>query len=101
MAEQTAAKGSSGSAPQKAPISEVSIQPLPVMRAMVAQPLRRTTTVSPSETRSSTPETANITREAFATILYRYAEYKGYDVSVGEDTNILSFTHTGTQPRSR
>ena len=36
--------------------------------------------------------TANITREAFATILYRYAEYKGYDVSVGEDTNILSFT---------
>lgn len=33
-----------------------------------------------------------ITREQFATILYRYAkEYKGYDVSVGEDTNILSY----------
>lgn len=36
---------------------------------------------------------ANITREQFATILYRYAKnYKGYDVSVGEDTNILSYT---------
>ena len=34
---------------------------------------------------------AEITREQFATILYRYAQYKGYDVSVGEDTNILSF----------
>lgn len=33
-----------------------------------------------------------ITREQFATILYRYAkEYKGYDVSMGEDTNILSY----------
>jgi len=32
-----------------------------------------------------------ITREQFATILYRYAKYKGYDVSVGEDTNILSY----------
>ena len=33
-----------------------------------------------------------ITREQFATILYRYAkDYKGYDVSVGEDTNILSY----------
>lgn len=32
-----------------------------------------------------------ITREQFATILYRYAQYKGYDVSVGEDTNILSY----------
>ena len=35
--------------------------------------------------------TGDITREQFATILYRYAKYKGYDVSVGEDTNILSF----------
>ena len=26
-----------------------------------------------------------------ATILYRYAQYKGNDVSAGEDTNILSF----------
>ena len=34
---------------------------------------------------------AEITREQFATILYRYAQYKGYDVSVGEDTNILSY----------
>ncbi len=33
-----------------------------------------------------------ITREQFAAILYRYAKlYKGYDVSVGEDTNILSY----------
>lgn len=34
---------------------------------------------------------AAITREQFASILYRYAKYKGYDVSVGEDTNILSY----------
>ena len=27
-----------------------------------------------------------------AAILYRYAQYKGCDVSVGEDTNILSYT---------
>ena len=34
-----------------------------------------------------------ITREQMATILYRYAKnYKGYDVSVGESTNILSYT---------
>ncbi|MBQ4340525.1 MAG: S-layer homology domain-containing protein, partial [Firmicutes bacterium] len=33
----------------------------------------------------------SITREQLAAILYRYAQYKGYDVSVGEDTNILSF----------
>ena len=26
-----------------------------------------------------------------AAILYRYAQYKKYDVSVGEDTNILSY----------
>ena len=32
-----------------------------------------------------------ITREQLATILYRYAQYKGLDVSVGEDTNILSY----------
>lgn len=32
-----------------------------------------------------------ITREQFVTILYRYAQFKGYDVSVGQDTNILSF----------
>ena len=25
-------------------------------------------------------------------MLYRYAQYKQYDVSVGEDTNILSYT---------
>ncbi len=30
-------------------------------------------------------------REQFAAILYRYAGYKGYDVSVGENTNILSY----------
>lgn len=33
-----------------------------------------------------------ITREQLATILYRYASYKGYDVPIGEDTNILSYT---------
>lgn len=33
----------------------------------------------------------NITREQLATLLYRYAKYKGLDVSVGEDTNILSY----------
>ena len=33
----------------------------------------------------------NITREQLATILYNYAKYKGCDVSVGEDTNILSY----------
>lgn len=32
-----------------------------------------------------------VTREQLATILYRYAQYKKYDVSVGEDTNILSY----------
>ncbi len=32
-----------------------------------------------------------ITREQMAAILYRYANYKGYDVSAGEDTNILSY----------
>ena len=34
---------------------------------------------------------ANITREQLAAILYRYAIYKGLDVSVGESTNILSY----------
>ena len=34
----------------------------------------------------------NITREQLAAILYRYAQAKGYDTSVGEDTNILSYT---------
>jgi len=32
-----------------------------------------------------------VTREQMAAILWRYAQYKGYDVSVGEDTNILSY----------
>ncbi|MBE7003730.1 MAG: hypothetical protein E7425_05510 [Ruminococcaceae bacterium] len=31
-------------------------------------------------------------REQLAVILYRYAKYRGMDVSVGEDTNILSYT---------
>lgn len=34
---------------------------------------------------------SNITREQIATIMYRYAQYKGIDVSVGENTNILSY----------
>ncbi len=33
----------------------------------------------------------NITREQFVTILWRYAQLKDKDVSVGEDTNILSY----------
>lgn len=32
-----------------------------------------------------------ITKEELITVLYNYAKYKGYDVSVGEDTNILSY----------
>ena len=32
-----------------------------------------------------------ITREQMAAILWRYAKYQGCDVSVGEDTNILSY----------
>lgn len=38
----------------------------------------------------------NITREQMAAILYRYAQFKGYDVSVGEDTNILSYADAET-----
>ena len=33
-----------------------------------------------------------ITREQFAAMLWRYAQTEGYDVSIGEDTNILSYT---------
>jgi hypothetical protein len=36
------------------------------------------------------PDTG-VTREQLAVMLYHYAKYKGYDVSVGEDTNILSY----------
>ena len=32
-----------------------------------------------------------VAQEQLAVILYRYAVYKGYDVSIGEDTNILSY----------
>lgn len=32
-----------------------------------------------------------MTREQLVTIMYRYAQYKGVDVSIGEDTNILSY----------
>lgn len=32
-----------------------------------------------------------ITREQLAAIFYRYAQYKDYDVSVGEDTNLRSY----------
>ena len=32
-----------------------------------------------------------LTREQLAVILHKYAQYKGYDVSVGENTNILSY----------
>ena len=33
----------------------------------------------------------SITHAELAVMLYRYAQYKGCDVSIGEDTNILSF----------
>ena len=33
----------------------------------------------------------SITREQIAAIIHRYAQYKGYDVSAGENTNILSY----------
>ena len=35
---------------------------------------------------------ANITREQIAAIMHRYAKFKGMDVSVGESTNILSYS---------
>ena len=37
-----------------------------------------------------------MTREQMVTILWRYAQYKGCDVSVGEDTNILSYDDATT-----
>jgi len=39
-----------------------------------------------------TNPTAYITRQQFIAMLWRYAKDMGYDVSVGEDTNILSYT---------
>ena len=39
-----------------------------------------------------TNPTNAVTRQQFITMLYRYAVDKGYDVSVGEETNILSYT---------
>ena len=35
---------------------------------------------------------ANITREQIAAIMHRYAEYKGYDTSIGENANIISYS---------
>ena len=32
-----------------------------------------------------------ITREQLAVMLHRYAQHEGFDVSIGEDTNILSY----------
>ena len=43
-----------------------------------------------------TEPNANITREQLVTMLYRYAKASGKDVSVGEDTNILSYTDATT-----
>ena len=34
----------------------------------------------------------NVSRQQLVTMLYRYAQQMGYDVSVGENTNILSYT---------
>jgi hypothetical protein len=36
----------------------------------------------------------DITREQLAVMLYNYAKVKGYDVSIGEETNILSYGDT-------
>ncbi|MGI6031634.1 MAG: S-layer homology domain-containing protein [Eubacteriales bacterium] len=36
-----------------------------------------------------------ITREQFVTMLWRFARQQGQDVSIGEDTNILSYTDAG------
>ena len=33
----------------------------------------------------------NVTREQLVVILYRYAQFKGLDVSAGQDTNLLSY----------
>ena len=38
-----------------------------------------------------TDPNGNITREQLVTMMYRYAQLKGCDVSVGENTNILSY----------
>ncbi|MEE0867020.1 MAG: S-layer homology domain-containing protein [Clostridia bacterium] len=35
---------------------------------------------------------ADITREQMAAVMHRYAQYKKQDTSIGEDTNILSYT---------
>jgi lysophospholipase L1-like esterase len=40
------------------------------------------------------PEEA-LTREQLASVLYRYAQYKGYDVALGEDTDLLEYTDAG------
>lgn len=40
--------------------------------------------------RDFNPESA-ISREQLASVLYLYAQFKGYDVRVGEETNILSY----------
>ena len=36
-----------------------------------------------------------VTREQMVTMLWRYAVAKGYDVSIGESTNILSYADFG------
>ena len=43
-----------------------------------------------------TAPNANITREQLVTMLYRYAKASGKDVSVGKDTNILSYADATT-----
>ena len=34
---------------------------------------------------------SEVTREELASVLYLYAKFKGYDVSIGEETNMLSY----------
>lgn len=38
----------------------------------------------------------NITREQIATILHRYSQYKGYDVSIEGNTNIIEYDDAGS-----
>ena len=57
-AQTAASKIRSGFPPQKAPSSAVSIQPLPVIRDIIASPLRRANTRSAEAIISITPETA-------------------------------------------
>ena len=48
--------------------------------------------VMASDISDGTDPSGAVTREQLAALLYRYAVQNGYDVSAGEDTNLLSYT---------